>query len=510
MALSSKETIAKNTVFLYIRTLIVLVISLWTSRVILDSLGVVDFGVFNAVGGLVTMFSILTGSMSSAISRFITFEIGTGNMEKLRKVFSASIIVQLTFIGIIVVVAETLGLWFLNTKMTIPPERMSAANWVFQFTLVTFCFNLLAIPYNAEVIAHEHMTTYAYVSVVDNTLRLAIAFLVYISPIDRLVFYSLLTTLLSVSVRIFYQIYCSHHFEECRKVSLKADKSLIVDMGKFAGWNMFGSASVTFRSQGISILLNMFFGPLLNAAYGIANQVDAAVMSFANNFTTAFTPSITKAYAEKQYSYMRSLVMQGARFSYYLLLIFVLPVLFETETILNLWLKNVPDHAVSFVRLVLVFSLIEILSSTLVRAVLATGNIKKYMLIVGSIALSTIPIAYVFLKLGANPESTMTVAIVVLVVTLIVRMIIIQSMLGISFWNFTKSVLWPVALVTLVSVSLPAMLYITLKQSVMSFFLICAVSVVSAGTASFFLGFTASERTVILAKAVCFIKKIVS
>ena len=507
MSLSSKTTIAKNTVFLYIRTLIVLFISLWTSRVILQSLGVEDFGIFNAVGGLVTMFSIITGSMSSAISRFITFEIGTGNIEKLRRVFSASIIVQLAFIGIVVIVAETLGFWFLNTQMTIPSERMVAANWVFQFTLLTFCFNLLAIPYHAEVIAHEHMTTYAYVSVADNVLRWMIAFLIYISPIDRLVFYSLLMTLLSVGVRVFYQIYCSRRFVECRKVSLKADKTLIVEMGKFAGWNMFGSASMTFRSQGISILLNIFFGPLLNAAYGIANQVDAAVMSFANNFTTAFTPSITKAYAEKKYSYMQSLVMQGARFSYYLLLIFVLPILFETETILNLWLKNVPDHAVSFVRLALVFSLVEILSSTLVRAVLATGNIKKYMLIVGSLSLSTIPIAYVFLKLGANPESTMVVAIVVLLVTLIVRMIIIQPMLEISFGTFTKLVLWPVAVVTFASAILPAVLYFTLTPNIMSFLLICALSVVSAAAASFFLGCTASERKGILSKVMSFIKK---
>ena len=391
MALSSKETVAKNTIFLYIRTLIVLFISLWTSRVILDSLGARDFGVFNAIGGLVTLFSVLTGSMASAISRFITFEIGTGDQDKLKRVFCASMIIQIVFVAIIVVLAETVGLWFLNTKMTIPADRMVAANWVFQFTLITFCFSLLATPYNAELIAHEHMTTYAYVSVVENVLRLVIAFLIYISPIDRLVFYSLLMTILAMGIRLFYQIYCTRNFAECSKIVWKADKSLIVEIGKFAGWNMFGSAAITFRTHGISILLNMFFGPLLNAAYGIANQVNAAVMSFTHNFTTAFSPSITKAYAEKNYSYMRSLVLQGARFSYYLLLIFVLPILFETEAVLNVWLTEVPDHAVSFVRLILVLSLIEVLSLTIVRAVHATGNIKKYQIIIGSIALSTIP-----------------------------------------------------------------------------------------------------------------------
>lgn len=507
MALSSKETIAKNTVLLYIRTLIVLFVSLWTSRVILLSLGAQDFGIFDAVGGLVAMFSILTGSMSSAISRFITFELGTGNIEKLKRVFSASIVVQMAFIAIIVLVAETIGLWFLNNKMTIPDDRMVAANWVFQFTVITFCFNLLAVPYNAELIAHEHMSTYAYVSVVDNVLRLVIAFLIYVSPIDRLIFYSALMTLLAIGVRVFYQLYCKHNFIECRDVKWKADKGLIVDMGKFAGWNMFGSAAVTFRTQGISILLNVFFGPLLNAAYGIANQVNSAVMAFTNNFTTAFTPSITKAYAEKEYSYMNSLVLQGARFSYYLLFIFVLPILFETETILTIWLKEVPDHAVAFVRLVLVFSLVEVLSGTIVRAVLATGDIKKYQIIIGSIALSTMPIAYIVLKLGGFAETTMYVSIIVAIITIIARLFIVKPMIGLSFLTFTKDVIWPVFLSTIVAFAAPLIVYVLMPKNLLSFMTVCGISVVSAGASCFFLGCTISERTTIYSKLTGFIKR---
>lgn len=506
MALSSKETIAKNTVFLYLRTLIVLFISLWTSRVILVSLGAEDFGIFNAVGGLVTMFSILTGSMSSAISRFITFEIGTGDEEKLKRVFSASMIVQIAFIVLIVIVAETIGSWFLNNKMTIPPERMPAANWVFQFTLVTFCFNLISIPYNAELIAHEHMSTYAYVGVVDNVLRLVIAFLIYLSPIDRLVFFSGLMTLLAIGIRVFYQFYCKHHFVECRNVKWHADKGLIKDLGKFAGWNMFGSAAVTFRTQGISILLNVFFGPLLNTAYGIANQVNSAVMSFTHNFTTAFTPSITKAYAVKQYDYMKSLVLQGARFSYYLLFIFVLPILLETETILKLWLKDVPDFAVSFVRLVLIFSLVEILSQTIIRAVLATGDIKKYQIIVGSVALSTIPIAYVFLKLGAGAESTMAVAIAVAIITLIVRLIIVKPMINLSFWEFIRQAIVPVLLVSIISTILPLLVYIMMPNSTVSFLCVCGISVISASTFAFLIGCTRGERKSIITKIRNFLK----
>ena len=446
------------------------------------------------------MFSILTGSMSAAISRFITFEIGTGNLEKLKRVFSASMIVQLAFITVIVIVAETLGIWFLNNKMTIPADRLVAANWVFQFTLITFCFSLLAVPYHAEVIAHEHMTTYAYASIVENVFRLVIAFLIYLSPIDKLIFYSLLMTLLAIGVRVFYQIYCSHFFDECKNFVWKVDKALLVEMSKFAGWNMFGSAAVTFRTQGISIILNMFFGPLLNAAYGIANQVNSAVMSFTHNFTTAFTPSITKAYAEKKYSYMRSLVLQGARFSYYLLLIFVLPILFETETVLRIWLKDVPEYAVNFVRLILVFSLVEILSQTIIRAVLATGDIKKYQIIVGSVALSTIPIAYVLLKLGANPESTMFVAIVIAAITLIVRLFIIKPMIGLSFWDFTKSVLFPVSLVTAVSAIAPLIAVHSIPDGIIAFLAVCTICVLSAGLSSFFLGCTAKEREKVYSK----------
>lgn len=508
MALSSKATIAKNTVFLYIRTLVVLFISLWTSRVILDSLGVEDFGIFNAVGGLVTMFTVLTGSMSSAISRFITFEIGTGDVDKLKRVFSASIIVQVAFILVIVLVAETIGLWFLNNKMIIPAERLGAANWVFQFTLIMFCFNLLAVPYNAEIIAHEHMKTYAYVSVVTSFLLLVIAFLVYVSPVDRLVFYSALMTMLAVGVRLFYRVYCKHCFKECEQIVWKIDKELIFELGKFAGWNMFGSAAVTFRTQGISILLNVFFGPLLNAAYGIANQVNAAVMSFSNNFTTAFAPSITKAYAEKEYSYMNSLVLQGARFSYYLLFIFVLPILLETETLLTIWLNNVPDRAVQFVRLVLIFSLVEILSGTIVRAVLATGDIKKYQLIVGSVALSTMPIAYIVLLLGGGAESTMFVSIIVAAFTLVIRLLVVKPMIGISFKTFIKAVLWPVTIVSFVSFIPPWLVFLTLPRGTASFVIVCTVSVLSAVISCYFFGCTISERKIIQAKVKSFIKNL--
>lgn len=498
MSLSSKSTIAKNTMLLYVRTLFVLFISLWTSRVILESLGVEDFGIYNAVGGLVGMFSVLTGSMSTAISRYITFEIGKGNLEKLKKTFSTSVIIQLLFIAVIVLVAETVGLWFLNSKMVIPDERIVAANWVFQFTVITFCFSLLAVPYNSELIAHEHMNIYAFVSVVDTVCKLVIAFLIFVSPIDKLIFYSGLMALLSILVRAFYQIYCKNKFQECRQVIWKIDKESLLDMGKFAGWNMFGQAAYTCRSQGISILLNLFFGPLLNAAYGVANQVNNAVMSFTNNFTTAFAPSITKAYAEEKYSYMNGLILQGARYSYFLLLLFVLPITLETDMALSLWLKNVPDFAVPFVRLTLIYSLIEILSMTMIKGVAATGNIKKYQIIVGTCSLATIPVAYLFLKFGADAISTMWVSISIAIIALFARLIIVRSQLKIGVWTFLSEVIFKVLLVTIISSIFPIILHFVLQDSLLSSAVVVCISLLCSCLAIMYVGCSKHERASII------------
>ncbi|MBQ0087069.1 MAG: oligosaccharide flippase family protein [Bacteroidales bacterium] len=507
MALSSKQTVAKNTILLYVRTFIVLIISLVTSRILLQSLGVEDYGIYNAVGGFVAMFAVLTGSMSAAISRYITFELGTGNCEKLKQVFSSSVIVQLIFIAVIILVAEAFGIWFLNEKMTIPADRMIAANWVFQCTVVIFCVNLLSVPYNAEIIAHEHMKTYAYVSIVDNVFRLIIAYLIFISPLDKLIFYALLMTALSVGIRVFYQIYCTKRFEECKKISFKINRSVLKGLVGFASWNMLGEMASIFSHQGISLVLNVFLGPLVNAAYGVANQVNSAVLAFTNNFTTALSPSITKSYAEGSLVYMKNLVLQGARYSYYLLLILVVPLLIETETVLHIWLKDVPAHSVIFVKLMLVYSLISILSQTTIRAVQATGDIKRYQIIISTVSLLSLPLAYILLRFGFAPESALIAVLVVSFCTLIVRLIIVKPMIGISIGEFAENVLLRCVLVSIFAFSAPYALHIIMPKSLIVTVIICFVSVLWTAGMCCFIGMSKAERNTFYSKTISIIKK---
>lgn len=362
---ANKKRIAKNTLLLYVRMLFLMVISLYTSRVILNALGVNDFGIYNVVGGVVAMFSILSGSLSSAISRFITFELGKGDEENLKKVFSASVTIQLVLSAIIVVLIEAVGVWFLNAKMSIPANRIYAANWVLQFSVITFVINLISVPYNSTIIAHERMSAFAYISILEGVGKLAIAFLIMVSPIDRLIFYAILMCAIAVTIRFVYGYYCKKHFVECN-YHFRWDKKLLKNMFGFAGWNFIGASSALLRDQGGNIILNLFFGPTVNAARGIANQVNNAITGFVTNFMTALNPQITKSYASGDRDYMMSLIFQGARLSYYMLLFLSLPVLVNTHYILVIWLKLIPEHAVTFVQLILIFALSESISNPLV------------------------------------------------------------------------------------------------------------------------------------------------
>ena len=308
---SNNKRIAKNTLLLYIRMLFLMVVSLYTSRVVLNALGVEDFGIYNVVGGVVAMFSMLSGSLSAAITRFITYELGTGNKENLKKIFSSSVTIQIGLAVLIALLAEAVGVWFLNVKMNIPDARMVAANWVFQFSILTFAINLISVPYNASIIAHERMSAFAYISILEAIGKLAIAFLITVSPMDRLIFYSLLMCAVALLVRLVYGYYCKKHFEECTYHFLW-DKELLKRMFGFAGWNFIGASSAVLRDQGGNVVINLFCGPVVNAARGIASQVNTAVHGFVSNFMTALNPQITKSYASGNRDYMMTLIFQGA------------------------------------------------------------------------------------------------------------------------------------------------------------------------------------------------------
>ena len=312
---SNNKRIAKNTLLLYFRMLLTMVVSLYTSRVVLGALGVEDYGIYNVVGGVVAMFSMLSGSLSAAISRFITFELGTGNKEKLKRVFSSSVTIQMGLSAIILVLAETVGLWFLNNKMVIPESRMYAANWVFQLSLLTFVINLISIPYNAAIIAHERMSAFAYISIFEAVSKLVVAYCIVISPIDRLILYAIMLTTIAVIIRLIYGSYCKRKFEECT-FHFIYDHDLLKQMFGFAGWNFIGASSALLRDQGGNIVINLFCGPAVNAARGIAVQVNTAIHSFVTNFMTALNPQITKSYAGADQKYLMTLLFQGARLSF--------------------------------------------------------------------------------------------------------------------------------------------------------------------------------------------------
>ena len=503
---TNSRRIAKNTLLLYFRMLLTMVVSLYTSRVVLGALGVEDYGIYNVVGGVVSMFSMLSGSLSAAISRFITFELGTGNSEKLARVFSSSVTIQLCLCAIVLLGAETLGLWFLNNKMVIPESRIYAANWVYQLSLLTFVINLISIPYNAAIIAHEKMSAFAYISIFEAVSKLIVAYCIVVSQIDKLILYASMLATIAIIIRLIYGVYCKKRFEECTYHFIY-DHDLLRQMFGFAGWNFIGTSSALLRDQGGNIVINLFCGPAVNAARGIAFQVNAAIHSFVSNFMTALNPQITKSYASGDHEYMMMLLFQGARLSYYILLLLSLPVIVNTHYILQLWLGQVPEHTVLFVQLVLVFGMCESISSPLITAMLATGKIRNYQLVVGGFQMMNLPVSYILLRLGAFPETVLIVAIVISQLCLASRLYMLRRLIGLKARDFIKKVYINVTVVTMLSTVIPFVLASTLEDNIWSFIMLCATAFSSTLFVEFYVGCTARERQFVVSKVKTIIRK---
>lgn len=503
----NNKRIAKNTLLLYFRMLFMMIVSLYTSRVILNALGVEDFGIYNVVGGVVAMFSVISGSLSAAISRFITYELGKGDQSKLNKIFSASVTIQLLLSLIIVVLIESVGVWFLNAKMTIPAERMTAANWVLQFSIVTFVINLISVPYNAAIIAHERMSAFAYISILEVVCKLTIAFLIMVSPMDKLIFYAILMCMVSVIVRFTYGHYCKKHFAECT-YHFHWDADILKKMFGFAGWNFIGASSAVLRDQGGNIVINLFYGPTVNAARGIAIQVNSAIMGFVSNFMTALNPQITKSYASGDREYMMTLIFQGARLSFYMLLLLSLPVLVNTHYILVLWLKLVPEHAVLFVQLILIFAMSESISNPLVTAMLATGKIRNYQIVVGGLQMMNLPISYVCLRFGCIPETVLVVAIAISQCCLAARLYMLRRMIGLSSIQYMKKVYFNVIAVALLSVMIPAILSMYMEESFLSFAILSLLAMACTIAVELYVGCNGKERAFVIEKVDAAIRKL--
>lgn len=492
----NNKRVAKNTLLLYFRLILTMGVGLYTSRVVLNVLGVDDYGVYNVVGGVVAMFSLFTNSLSAAISRFFAFALGKQDESKLNSVFSTSVSIQLIMAMVIIFIAEILGFFFLD-RLNLPIERFDAARWVFHFAVLSFAINLISVPYNAAIIAHEKMSAFAYISILEAVLRLFIAFSLSISPYDKLITYAILFALVAVIIRIIYGIYCRMNFQECR-YSFSFDKNMLKEMSGFAGWNFFGSGAYLFNTQGVNIVTNIFFGVATNAARGITNQVEGIVKQFVTSFTTAINPQIIKSYAAGNLDYMHSLICRGAKFSYLLMLLFVVPLMFEAETVLSLWLKNYPPEAPLFLKLSLVGTMFDMLGNSSANAAWATGNIKRYYIIVSGVGCLVFPISWICFAFGCDAYFSYVVFALVYFVLIFVKIFVIRDLVSFSAKMFFKDVLLKIFQVTIVSFAVPLMLYLQLDRSILRLFIVSCASILSVICSSFFLGLSKNERIAIL------------
>ncbi len=489
----NNKRIAKNTLMLYFRMLLIMGVSLFTVRVVLDTLGTVDYGLYNVVGGIVTMFSFMSGVMASASQRFFAFELGRNNMSQLKKTFAMTMTIYVIIAVIILVLAETVGLWFLNNKMTIPPERMEAARWVYQFSILSFMMTMFTIPYDAAIIAHEKMNVYAWVSIVQVVLKLAIVYLLVVFSFDKLKLYAVLTFSVTTLISFIYRNYSKRKFEECR-FAFYWDAALFKEIIGYSGWNIFGSLAGIFQDQGVNIILNIFFGPVVNAARAVAVQVNSSINQFVQNFMTATRPQIIKYYAIGEKEYMMRLIFQSSKFSFMLLFVLSMPVILDTKFILALWLKEIPEYVVLFIRLIVVKTLIDSVSYSLMTAAQATGKVRAYQSIVGGMILLNLPLSYVLLKLGYPPQGVFYLAIVIAIICFYLRLVLLKRMIALSVRSYFIKVILPLLLITIVAYILPFLFFERMNEGIVRFIIVGFVGLVSSGISIYVLGLTKNEK----------------
>ncbi|WP_175579282.1 lipopolysaccharide biosynthesis protein [Maribellus luteus] len=489
---------------LYFRMLLMMGVSLFTVRVVLDTLGTVDYGLYNVVGGIVTMFSFLSATMSGASQRFFSFELGRKDYTQLKRIFSITLLIYAIFGAIVLFLAETVGLWFLNHKLTIPSERISAANWVYQFSIFSFIVTMFRTPYNAIIIANEKMDVYAYVSIVEVILKLLIVYLLLLFSFDKLKLYAALMFVVTLIVALVYIIYSRRKFEET-KFTFYWNISLFKEILSFSFWNLFGAIAGIFKGQGVNIVLNMFFGPAVNAARGIAFQVNSALNQFVQNFMTATKPQIIKYYAEGEKGKMFKLVFLSSKLSFLLLFIVTMPVILETNFVFNLWLKETPEYVILFSRLILINTLIDSLSYPLITAAQATGKIKQYQALIGGVMLLNLPVSYFFLMLGYSAQSVFIIAIIISIINLFLRLFMLKKMIGLSLKQFVSDVLIRISITAVIAYILPCFVFIKLSYGISRFFIVVLMGFVSSCIVIYSISLLKNERKYII-KSILFIK----
>lgn len=493
MTTADNKRIAKNTIYLYLRTFVSMVVTLYTSRKVLEVLGVEDFGILGVVGGVMVLFSFLSNSMSIATQRFLTFELGKKDNGDFQKVFSMTCIIHILLALIFVFLSETIGLWIVNNYLNIPFERMTAANVVYQISVISTAISVLQIPYNAAVVSYERMHVYAYVGLGESVFKLLVVYLLIISPADKLITYSMLLLVIKIIGCSIYRIYCNKKLPDCH-IILRWDRGLFKSIAGFTGWNVLGTVAITVKDQTTNIFLNIFGGPVFNAAMSVSSQVSVAINNLTGGFQSAVNPQLTKNYASGDGGATCHLLCKSSKISFFLMLIVALPVLFEIDYILGLWLVEVPPMASLFTRLVILEGLLNTLAGPMAITLLATGRIKWYQILISVILLLSVPINYILFKAGYHIATPLVVSIVLVILGNILRAIFCHYMFGLSLKMYLREVILPIAGVCLLS-PLPVVAIIhSLDQSFLRLLACTIVSVCTVVMLCYSIGLTRSER----------------
>lgn len=492
---------------MYFRSLFSLFVSLYSSRLILRALGVEDYGIYNAVGGFVSMFWLVSGSLSTAIGRFLNFEMGRNNQEKLARVFSMSLIIMILLSGVVLVAAETFGLWFLKVKMTIPPGREHAAFWVFQFSIWAVMSGFIVSPFNSAIISHEKMSVYAYIGIAEVCFKLIVALVLAYGNIinDILIVYALLWFIITIGLQLFSISYAVFSFKECRFRWI-FDKSVFKELFGFAGWSFLGSVSGTLSGQGINMILNVVFGPAVNAARGLAGTVNQVVLMFINNFTVALNPQVTQSFASGDHDYMKSLIFRGTRFSFYIFFIIAFPMILETRFIVSLWLEIVPEYTVNFIRMLLITNMNIIMATVFAMGIRATGKIRLYQTCICSLSIIEFVIAYFTMHAGFRPEWIYIVSIFITLCSLLVTISIYSHLMNISPLSIISEVYLRLGLVVLASAIIPLPIFLLMNYGWERFLITVLLCIICCSASIYWLGCNKSERFLVIS----FIKKFLS
>lgn len=497
MAEQNNKRIAKNTLFLYVRMAIVMAINLYVTRVVLDVLGVSDYGVYNVVCGFVSMFGFLNTSMANGIQRFYNYELGKNGEDAVVKVYNTALIIQFVLAVGIVILTETIGLWYVNTKMVISPERIVAANWIFQFSVLSLVFVIMQIPYSAAILAYEKMDYYAIVSIIDVLMKLSIVLILPHLSGDSLILYGLLMMAISILNFILYYVYCHKKFHRLRFERI-FDKSLFKSMLGFSGWNLFGSFAYVVKGQGVNVLINSFFGTAVNAANGIATQISSAILTFAANIVLAFKPQLTQSYAMGDYSRAKNLMFSMSKIAYTLMCVIAIPIMVEMDYVLTLWLSSdIPTYTHSFANLTIIATMIGILNTPITQMIHASGQMKKYQIATSIVICSILPISWLFLKLGYGATSVFVITIIIMVINQVVCLQVLHSIFKFSLTKYVKEVVVPCIIITIIPLFAVSSISNAIGSfSIWNFIVVTIVNLLVVGI-SFYLTMNSAEKQIV-------------